>query len=289
MRWKVTERENADRDSHPFAFRESPEAYSTADLTALDPVSMERAKVTIETSRTRIDDTSWYWDELIPTEAKLVDTDWQVSASTNDLGVRYRPSLGGWAATDINAPTVWVGYNLNDYFKGGCGLRFVNVSIVNYSTITAATLTFTAYHSFANNTVRSRITGELVGNSAQFSNLANYQARRGTDVGGANNNYRTVAQVTWDSIAAITENAEYTSPSIVSVIQEIINQAEWANGNALSLFWDDHEGRSTTTQDLTMRDVYTYDGSSAKAPKLTVTWTEPTTALNYYYYNNMRP
>lgn len=283
MRWKVTELGNADRDSHPFAFRESPEAYNTADLTGVD---LESVKIAIQTARTRIDDTSWHWDETIPAAAKLVDTDFQIGASVRDIEVRVRPSLGGWNAAALNVPTVWAGYNLADYLKGGCGLGFVGVAIGGYATITAATLTMTAYSSLANNAVKTKITGELVGNSAQFSDLANYQARRGTDVGGANNNNRTVAQVTWDSVEGMTAESEYTSPSIVSVIQEIVNQAAWANGNALSLFWDDHEDRSTHV-DLTYRDMYAYAGSSAKAPKLSVTWVERLPIFQYYY-NHMR-
>lgn len=52
MRWKVTELGNASKDSHPFFFRETPEAFNTADLDSL--IDRESAKVSIETARTRI-------------------------------------------------------------------------------------------------------------------------------------------------------------------------------------------------------------------------------------------
>jgi len=287
MRWKVTELGNNGKDSHQFFFRETPEAYNTADLTAPDSVSMEQAKVVVETARTRIDDSSWYWDELIPANAKLVDTDWQVGAKQRNADVRMRPSLGGWNMVSFDAPTVWAGWNLSDLYAGGCGLGFTGISAGKGSTIITAFLTLTAYSAYSNNDVNTRITGHLASNSPEFDDLADYQARRGTAVGGANNNNRTKAQVTWDKVSAMVGDSEYESPSIVSVIQEIINQATWVSGNALSLFWDDHENRSTNIS-YTYRNMYSYTGSSSKAPKLTITWTETMTVFPYYY-NNMRP
>jgi len=45
MRWKVTELGNSAKDSHPFAFRDQPEAFSTTDIDSL--IDRESAKVTI--------------------------------------------------------------------------------------------------------------------------------------------------------------------------------------------------------------------------------------------------
>ena len=91
-------------------------------------------------------------------------------------------------------------------------------------------------------------------------------------VGGADNDNITSAQVNWDNIGAWTLNSEYQSPNINSIIQEIVNQGNWQSGNAIILFWDDHDGRSSAISHA-QRSAYSYNGSSTYAPKLHVEYT----------------
>lgn len=164
---------------------------------------------------------------------------------------------------------------INDAGKQyGGGMRFLNVDIPKGATILTAVLTLTAKNANAGTVVRTRICGELAANAGEFVDMANYQARRGTECGGANNNNRTVAQVDWDSLEAWLVDTQYPSPDITAVIQEIINQAAWASGNALVLFWDDYAGRSDLSwvNPAALRSALSYNSSAAKAPKLTITF-----------------
>jgi hypothetical protein len=128
--------------------------------------------------------------------------------------------------------------------KIGCGLKFNNVTIPSGATITTSYLTLTARGANNGTTCRSRITGNKQINPATWGTLADFQARRGTVVGGANNNNITTAQVTWDNIVAWADLTAYNSPEIKTIIQELINQGGWASGQSLAVFWDDFEGRS---------------------------------------------
>jgi hypothetical protein len=190
--------------------------------------------------------------------------DLQIVASADDCRVRWSGS-----AWELDAATTsqWVGVGGLPNTKAGGGMRFQSVTIPQGATVTTAYLTLTCQGSDSLTVVNSVIIGEGVDNAAAFSNIADYQARRGTIVGGANDNNITSASVSWNAIPAWTLDTEYNSPEIKTIIQEIVNRAGWASGNALVLFWDDHAGNTTQVTN-TRRRGYSYDGSTAKAPKL---------------------
>jgi hypothetical protein len=254
MRWKVTELGNNGKDSHPFAFREVPEAYNVADLTNLDPEAMEQAKIAIQTARTRIDDNSWYWDELIPAEAKLVDTDWEVGASADD---------GYWAGG------VFYNYKLVIFASDrNAFCRFTNISIPPTSIINTCYATFVC----------------ALGNASAFSVNIHFEKAlnpsaptSGTD---ANNRKKTTNYVNFSSSDTWYEGSTYNTPGIETPFQEVINQSGWASGNAVVLYLLNVSGTNRRCADY---DHTTYDG-----PKLTSTWTEPTGSPFYYYQTIMR-
>jgi hypothetical protein len=195
-----------------------------------------------------------------------------VGASAGDMRVYWNGSA--WATDGIAITSSDVGCYSAAGFKFGGGYRFLNVTIPNTGTITTSYLTYTAVTSLSNTVVNSVIIGDDEDNAAVFSTLANYQARRGTIVAGANNNYITTASVTWNGIPAWTANTAYNSPEIKTIIQEIVSRGGWVSGNAMVLFWDDHAGSSTAVNN-TYRDVYTYDGSTTKCAKLHIEYTLP--------------
>lgn len=187
----------------------------------------------------------------------------QVAASVDNCKCAWNSSASSWVFDLGPADYVHAGYRGYYRNKAGTGMRFTNSTIPKGSTITSAYFTMTCYVSRSNTTVNSKIHGEDVDDAAQFSNLADYQGRP-----------RTTAEVNWDSIPAWTLDTEYNSPEIKTIIQEIIDRAGWSSGNALVIFWDDHDDRSTHNDD-TNREGYSYDGSSTKAPKLHIEYTEP--------------
>ncbi len=198
------------------------------------------------------------------------DPTWSVGASSDDCRVRWTGSA--WTIL-LNATELNVGYFSSSYWKYGGGMRFAEVIIPQGATIDTSYCTIVCGTPGSVTTVNSRITGEDVDNAATWSTLANYQARRGTVVGGSNNDYITDAQVDWDAIPAWTDEASYNSPSIVSIIQEIVNRGGWASGNALALFWDDHDDRSTHVS-TALRIGASYDrGGEYDPPALTVEFT----------------
>src|SRR3990172_791394 len=192
-----------------------------------------------------------------------------VNQSSDDIAVWE--AAGSWTSnlTQINQTSGWTA---GSTFKYGGGMRWVGLSIPTLSTINNAYVTFRASSSTSGVTVNSVFTGELTGAANTFSTLADYQARRGTIVGGADDSNITTAQVTWNAIAAWTANTNYQSPALTTIIQEL---ADSFNLTEVALFWDDHAGSSSASAGAN-RNGYSWD-ATADAPILFVDWTEPAT------------
>ena len=184
----------------------------------------------------------------------------QVSAGSDDCFRGLDPD--SWSLIALNH-VVGAPYLTSRLKKRGGGLRFTNVTIPKGASITKANLIVTAYASYSDTTVNSRISAEKEDNPATFAN-----DKAAFDTRWAN---RSTARVDWDGIPAFTTDTEYTSPDIKTVIQEIVNRAGWASGNALVIFWEDFEDRSVYSgSDNTRRDSYQYEGSTTKAAKLVI-------------------
>jgi len=198
--------------------------------------------------------------------------DVRVAASLNDCQVRDDTGAWDFNGTYYRQPAGW---NDAGYAKRGGGMRFLAIAISQELTITTAYVVFTSggmsSSGLEQNTV---LTGEAVDDAAVFSNLANYQGRRGTVVGGANDNNITTANVTWDAIPQWIGDTTYNSPEIKTVIQEIVDRGGWSSGNDMVIFWDDHADRSTHTV-AGGRDAYSWDSDSDKAPLLHIEYSTP--------------
>ncbi len=185
--------------------------------------------------------------------------------TTNSVLTRYDGA--NWTArTDLGAGQV--GYFDSSRHKQGSGMRFLNITIPSGSAILTAVLEVEAGATETLTTVNSYITGEKSATPAGFTDLANYQTRRGTVVGGANDDNLTSAQVSWDDVEGFTLGVNYQSPDISTVIQEIIDLPAWADGNNLAIFWDDHDGRSTASNTRSRRFDWGVGGYYA----LIITW-----------------
>jgi len=146
-----------------------------------------------------------------------------------------------WIADEwrfILAPDYWqVGceyyYGGSVINKWGGGGRFLNIPLNQGDTINEAYLIFPDSN-FSQTTVNSLIKGEDTDNAATFSTLGNYDGRD-----------RTTASVEWNNIPSWGGGGERTSPDIKTVIQEIVDRPGWASGQAMVIFWDDHDGNST--------------------------------------------
>lgn len=253
VRWKVAEFGSPGKDSHPFVFREVPEAYSVADPNVFSLDEREKAKVTIETARTRIDDQSWYWDEIIPAGAKLVDTDWQVANTAND---GFWTDGGGGVFYGSEAYIRICGSSFHGF------TRFPSVAIPPGSTILSAYVTVWAYDQDGNPIIWMCL------NDAD-------SAVAPTDYAEALALAQTTEGSAWSTTAWTFRNPYQTS-SIVTAVQEVIDRAGWASGNALMPLYID-------TGYATWKAFLDYSsGIPAEAPKLTVTWNEPWNHTKHY-------
>lgn len=163
---------------------------------------------------------------------------------------------------------MYTGYQTASYKYNGCAMRFQNVTIPADAVIDSAYITLRAMANRSGMVVNSRIRGQNSSNPAAFSTQADFDAR--TWLG---------TTVNWDNIEAWTAGNDYNSPDISTIIQTIIGLSGWVSGNSLVLCWDDFDGRSTAVTN-TARQGTSYDGNSAYAPKLVITYTaeEPKTS-----------
>jgi len=200
----------------------------------------------------------------------MAELDRQVGASADDARGYWTGAAWTFAADNIHQNA---GYYTASVYKIGGGMRFTNITIPKGYIIINAYITLTCRNSRSGTVVRTKIRGEDADNPSAFSDYSDYSGRP-----------RTSAEVNWDNIPAWTADTEYDSPDIKTVIQEIIGRAGWSSGNALVIFWDDHDDRSDHNAEA-FRDGQSYDGSSSKAPKLHIEYTPPATggARSYCY------
>lgn len=137
-------------------------------------------------------------------------------------------------------------------------VRFTGVGIVPGSTIDSAFLKFTAQFTDTNNG-KTKVYGIDEDSTADLS----------TDPTGRS---KTTAAIDWD-INGVTNNTVYTSPDIKTIIQEIIDRAGWASGNAIGFLVEDDGSVSD-------HFFHSYDGDPNKAPLLEINYTIPNTSTS---------
>ncbi|MEN6421321.1 MAG: hypothetical protein ABFD76_05180 [Smithella sp.] len=188
----------------------------------------------------------------------------QIAAAADDCYVQYS---SGWT---LFFGDIQVGPGDR---KSGGGFRFPGVNIPAGATITAAYLIFTccAYSFSGSHPVQSQIHGEKSGSPAAFSTRANYQTRRGTVVGGADDSHITSAYISWTLSESWSAGSEYQSPDLKTILQEIIDDIGAITD--LVLFWDDHAGNSYAS--TYFNRAYSYSTDPAKAAKLHIEYTLP--------------
>jgi hypothetical protein len=140
------------------------------------------------------------------------------------------------------------------------GFRFPGVTIPNMSVITSAVLTLYFTNS-AKDDPDHDIYGEADDDAAAFQAITDDISSRQI----------TTATVNWES-SNLGAPGSFVSPDITSVVQEIVNRAGWASGNALAILISG----SAPGSDM---QVEHFDHASSNTPKLTVTWEPPDTDI----------
>jgi len=128
---------------------------------------------------------------------------------------------------------VIIGYNSSSFIKGGGYFRFQNVAIPQGAIVEWAILDIKSPANTYGNPVYARIRGADEANVAAPTDETEYWAIA-----------RTTEQVDWDDIADWGATW-HPCPPFGAVANEIINRGDWVSGNALLIFVDDHDDRST--------------------------------------------
>ena len=156
------------------------------------------------------------------------------------------------------AGAVDIGDNELDVSTNGLlesGIRFRNVGVPQGATITAAYLEFTAKNN-DNAPTDMTIHGELAVNSAIFTtSSANISSRS-----------KTVNVTNWPSVPSWSRDNVYQTPSLINVVQEIVNQGGWVAGNAMTFTLNGTQGN---------RRIRSHDNSSSRAPRLHIEYYQP--------------
>jgi hypothetical protein len=143
------------------------------------------------------------------------------------------------------------------------GVRFSDVTIPAGATITSARIVFTAAGGSAG-AVTVTVTGEASAAPATFVDDAN-----NTGTSNISGRADTAASVDWVITEAWTAGNEYSSADLTSIVQEIVNLADWSSGNSMAFVFS---GDNSTDY----RSAQSF-GPGRTAPVLHVTFSEPPT------------
>ena len=166
-----------------------------------------------------------------------------IAASTDDADQGGSTVSTTGANLNANSATQWAGY------------RFLNVTIPPGSTVTASTIEL-EFISGSFDDPDVTIYADDTDDAPAFTTTAN-------DI---SNRTATTATVTWT--ASYIGTGIKTSPSLTTIIQEIIDRPGWASGNAIAIIY---VGRSSASFIRTRA----YDAGSGTPAKLNITYTPP--------------
>lgn len=157
-----------------------------------------------------------------------------IVATADDV---HRVWQGGDGAGEYFDSELWAGSWAYDIWEEGyhyegrgvdeMALRFTNITIPKGATITSAKITLKTRSDYGGNYCDLDIQACNEDNSAQMTSFANFGSRP-----------RTTANIAWTQ--TFTLNTVYDTPEIKTVIQEIVNRANWASGNAMQFIISDH-------------------------------------------------
>jgi hypothetical protein len=137
--------------------------------------------------------------------------------------------------------------------EGYIGVRFQNVSIPAGATILSARVIFKAENDEDNTPSSTRIYGQASPNPLTFvEQKFNISSRP-----------QTTNFVDW-TMGEWIQDVDYPSPDLTTIVEELVNQPGWQNGNAMAFIFD-----ATGSE---RRKAYAYEESQADGPQLEITY-----------------
>jgi len=188
---------------------------------------------------------------FLPIEAVAGGGTVSVSVAASDDDGLEAVGIGYFPTNPANGAGNSVGVVANS------NMRFLGISIPQGATITSATLT--AYNQFAEvdgQAPTARWYGWLTDDSPQMDGVTDLPS--------------TVTTTTaFEAFQTTGANAPYTQDhDVTSIVQEIIDQAGWVSGNALTLLALDNGSASSYADSFD-----SYDAPSGTPPLLVIVWT----------------
>ena len=189
------------------------------------------------------------------TFSSLTVVTFQVAASADDIWSEMVGS--GFAAMDT---ILFVGI-FTDSVTYGSAYRFTSVTIPQGATVVNANLSLQQFQ-FAGTSdgsgVKTNVYAHDADTSATITSAADFQGRA-----------LTTAFTAWDDFDFTNTTHFFDSPSITAVIQEVVDRAGWASGNALNIIHRD-DGSTPAGKMYTPRS---FDFAAGTAAKLRVEYT----------------
>ena len=157
--------------------------------------------------------------------------------------------------------------------RSNAGTRFSGVTIPAGAIISSNTYIDVVFPASSRDSPKLDILGEDADNAVAFD----------TD-GDVTSRARTAASVAWDG-SNLGSGSFVNSPSITTVIQEIVDRGGWSSGNAIVILSD---GRNASVSESGTR--YTpYDSVSASATKLHVEYSIPGAVVRNIRHPQLNP
>ena len=202
------------------------------------------------------------------------DCDGQIDAGESILATTLSNSSGAYSFNETYSTSVSIDQRISqssddadettlstsssdlDLGEFDVAVRFNGLAVPQGATISSAYIEFT---SEANKSGSYSITieGVDIDNASTFSNSQNLGALS-----------RTSEDATWVGSNSWSTDETYNTPSLIDIVQEIVDRSGWSSGNSLAFILNANSGD---------RDAYSYDGSSSQAPRLVVEYTGSST------------
>lgn len=179
------------------------------------------------------------------------------SVAANDDDYYIRPGTSDYRSQ--NAGVVMWGENQTGADSNNVGLRF-QLNVPQGATISAATIQVKCSQTYGGKNINADVYAHDADNSSQITDYAGWNTAHGT---------LTAETVAWD-IANPALNTTYTSPSLVAIVQEIVDRGSWVADNYIQFFIDNDD-----TSNYSYLKSYCHEHVSESPAVLNVTYGTP--------------
>jgi len=213
------------------------------------------------------------------------DQTFNITADGNEGGLYWQEGFMGSHDNPYKTANtfLWVGHlcSSGDYplnIVAEIFLRFTNITIPRGATITNAKITLTTIDSAASTgTPNLDIQACDEDNSAEMTGT---EVQDGTMTADIMSRVRTTANVNWSQ--SFSNDTVYETPDIKTVVQEVIDRAGWASGNAMQFIISDHTYKYRTYPTSEVSNEVQFDADSVTNISINIDYTYYDSGLRIY-------